>query len=130
MAAVDSRGVELGDCTVVATVFRSESRAQRQLDPRFGTEWRVEERSASGDFACFEARRADVEAVTIAGADFCPDGLNVRVPPAMCPPVRMRDRHAEARPLAADVAHGSHVTHSLGSSRGWYARFPGGRSEE
>ena len=74
-------------------------------------------RLASRDLARFEARSADVEAVTIAGADSRPDGLNVRVPPAMCPPVRVRDRHAEARPLAADVAHGSHVTHSLGSSR-------------
>ena len=87
------------------------------------------DRSASRDLAGFEAGGAYVEAVTIAGADSRPDGLNVRVPPAMCPPMRVRDRHAEARPLAADVAHGSHVTHSLGLSRGWYARLPGGRGE-
>jgi hypothetical protein len=28
----------------------------------------------------------------------------------MGPPVRVRDRHAEARSLTADIAHGSHVT--------------------
>ena len=39
--------------------------------------------------------------------------LDVRVPAAVRLPLGVRNRMAEARPLATDVAHGSHVSHSF-----------------
>ena len=61
----------------------------------------------AGDLACLDAGRADVQALGRAAHDDAP-ALDVRVPAARGAAVRERDVVAEARPLAADVADGSH----------------------
>src|SRR6201996_1821979 len=62
----------------------------------------------AGDLAGLDAGRAHVQALRRAPADLGPDGLDVRVPAAAGAAVRVRDVVAEARPLAAYVADGSH----------------------
>src|ERR1700760_3618296 len=62
----------------------------------------------AGDVAGLDAGRAHVQALRRAPADLGPDGLDVRVPAAAGAAVRVRDVVAEARPLAAYVADGSH----------------------
>src|ERR1700753_4229748 len=69
--------------------------------------------SAPHDLAGLQAGGAHLEALPLRDADLGPYGLDVRVPPAVVTPVGVRDRHAEAGPLATDVANGSHVRHSL-----------------
>lgn len=68
--------------------------------------------SAANDLARPQAGGAHVHALAGA-ANLRVHGLNVRVPPAPGLPVGVRDRIAEARPLATDVADGSHVRHPL-----------------
>jgi len=63
--------------------------------------------SLAGDPACLDAGGADVQALGRA-AHGGADTLDVRVPAAAGAAVRVRDVVAEARPLAADVADGSH----------------------
>src|SRR5579884_87326 len=54
-----------------------------------------------------DARRAHVE--TARGAvDQCPHTLDVRVPAALRPAMRVAEAHAERRVLATDFAHSSH----------------------
>src|SRR5436305_6823243 len=65
--------------------------------------------SAADDLARLDARGAHVEALALGHAHLGVDGLDVRVPPAVGTAVGVRDRLAEARSLATDVAHGSHV---------------------
>src|SRR3954471_2221837 len=63
--------------------------------------------SGAGDLACLEAGGADVE--TLRGlADLGVHGLDVRVPAARGAAVGVGHGHAEARTLAADVAHRGH----------------------
>jgi hypothetical protein len=72
------------------------------------------ERVASGarDLAGLQARRAHVLALAVSAGVQGAHGLDVRVPAAVGTAVRVRDGHAEARTLAADVTDGSHVGHS------------------
>src|SRR5688572_31447600 len=65
-------------------------------------------RSGAHDLAGADARGARVDPATVAGGDERPHGLDVRVPTARRPAVRVRHRHTETGPLATDVAHGSH----------------------
>src|SRR5690606_40627773 len=62
---------------------------------------------SAGDLASLQARRAHVDSLAGA-ANVCAHGLDVGVPATGRPAVRVRDRVAEARALAADVAVGSH----------------------
>src|SRR5680860_115290 len=62
---------------------------------------------SAGDLAGLQARRAHVEPLG-RRAHHRAHALDVRVPSAGRPAVRVRDAVAEARPLAADVAVGSH----------------------
>ena len=71
--------------------------------------------------AGLEARRADVEALRGAGDDGT-HTLDVRVPAAARPLVRVRDAVPEARALGADVAVGCHGVLLVGDRRG--ARRP------
>src|SRR5204862_67357 len=74
--------------------------------PRAGSPyWAV---LSAADLAGLQAGGADVEALARAPADHRADGLDVGVEPSPGAAVRVRDAHAEARPLAADVADGSH----------------------
>src|SRR5262245_38613466 len=57
--------------------------------------------------ACLEAGGAHVDAARCA-VDDGPNLLHVRVPASLRPPVRVAELHAEARLLAADLAHGCH----------------------
>ena len=61
----------------------------------------------AGDLACLDAGGADVDPLGRA-ADHGADALDVRVPAAAGTAVRVRDVIAEARPLAAYFADGSH----------------------
>jgi len=61
----------------------------------------------TGDLACLDAGGADVQALGRAADDDAP-ALDVRVPAARGAAMGERDVFAEARPLAADVADGSH----------------------
>src|ERR1700761_2050672 len=61
----------------------------------------------AGDLACLDAGGAHVHALGRA-ADRGADALDVRVPAAAGAAVRVRDVIAEARPLAAYFADGSH----------------------
>ena len=74
------------------------------------------------DLAGLEARRAHVHALGRA-TNHGADGLDVRVPAAAGAAMRVRDVVAEARPLAAYVADGSH---GLLQSRGWSECRPRG----
>src|SRR6266568_1713286 len=62
----------------------------------------------AGDLACLQARGAHGEALAGAGSHERADGLHVRVPPAVGAAVGVRDGHAEARALAADIADAGH----------------------
>jgi hypothetical protein len=92
----------------------------------------------AGDLAGLEAGGAHVEALR-GLADHRAHGLDVGVPAALGTPVRVRDAVTEARPLAADVAGGSHgqttplvQTWRSARMRRWAvdggARRPGNRS--
>src|SRR5215212_8350889 len=70
--------------------------------------------SAADDLARLQAGVAGVDPHPLRWADLGPHGLDVGVPAAVGTPVRVRHRHAEAGPLAAHVANGSHVAHSPG----------------
>ncbi len=75
---------------------------------------------AAGDLAGLQAGCAHV--LTFRGfAHQRADSLDVWVPAALGAPVRVRDGMAEARPLAADVACGSH-----GALLTVKTRFPNG----
>src|SRR5207342_2986809 len=68
----------------------------------------------AGDLACLDAGGAHVDPLGRA-ADHGTDPLDVRVPAAAGAAVRVRDVVAEARPLAAYIADGSHGSlHWLG----------------
>ena len=64
-------------------------------------------RCRAGDLARLDAGGADVQALGRTGDDG-PNGLDVRVPATTGTDVRVRHVVAEARPLAANVADGSH----------------------
>src|SRR5262245_57843086 len=66
----------------------------------------------AGDLACLQAGGAHVQTLALRDTDLRVHGLNVGVPPAAGAPVGVRDRLAEAWPLATNVADGSHVRHS------------------
>src|SRR3984957_13959384 len=84
-------------------------------------------RCLARDLAGLEARGADAEALRRTGNDRA-NGLDVGVPAAAGAAVRVRDVVAEARPLAAYVADGSHG--SLQSRRGSKAAHPAGSSRQ
>src|ERR1700756_3906847 len=67
----------------------------------------VEKRSLAGDLAGLDAGGAHVQALGRAGNDRS-NSLDVRVPATASADVRVRHVVAEARPLAANVADGSH----------------------
>src|SRR5699024_8092605 len=69
--------------------------------------------SAAGNFSRLDAGSARVQALAPPGRHLSVHDLDVRVPPAVGTPVRMRDLLAETRSLATDVAHGSHCEHSF-----------------
>ncbi len=81
---------------------------------------RLDERRATrvalgaGDLAGLQARGADVQPLR-GLADQRVDGLDVGVPTPAGAPVGVRDRHAEARSLVANVAHRGH-SNSVGRS--------------
>src|ERR687886_199297 len=62
---------------------------------------------SAGDLARLQAGGAHVEPLR-GRPDHRADPLDVRVPATLGAPVGVRDRVTEARPLAADVAVGSH----------------------
>jgi hypothetical protein len=59
------------------------------------------------DLPGLDARRADVDSLGRAVHEG-PNTLDVRVPPALRPAVRVADVHAERRLLATHFAHGGH----------------------
>src|SRR5581483_649898 len=63
---------------------------------------------AADDLAGLDARGAHVEPLRGAATGRHSHGLDVRVPAAVGPPVRVGHVVTEARPLATDVAHASH----------------------
>src|SRR6266542_1922556 len=64
--------------------------------------------SAAADLAGLDAGGADLHAAGVAAAGRDAHGLDVGVPPAFGPAVGVGHVVAEARPLAADVAHAGH----------------------
>ena len=80
---------------------------QPALRPNGQKGWRRVRASGADDLAGLDARGADAEALRRPGNDRA-NGLDVRVPAAAGAAVRVRDVVAEARPLAAYVADGSH----------------------
>ena len=71
-------------------------------------------RGRAGDLARLDAGGAHVQALGRTGDDG-PNGLDVRVPTTAGTDVRVRHVVAEARPLAANVADGSHgCLHKIG----------------
>src|SRR5580692_6677194 len=71
-------------------------------------------RCRAGDLARLDAGGADVQALGRTRDDG-PNGLDVRVPTTASTDVRVRHVVAEARPLAANVADGSHgCLHKIG----------------
>src|SRR5699024_9997201 len=64
--------------------------------------------SGAGDFARLDAGRAHVHPLAGAVVQARMHRLDVRVPTAFGPPVRVRDGHSEAGSLGTDVADGSH----------------------
>jgi hypothetical protein len=86
------------------------TQTSRRVARRVGLEKRARSlgrHGPAGDLARLNARGADVQALGRTGNDG-PNGLDVRVPTAAGTDVRPRDVVAEARPLAANVADGSH----------------------
>src|SRR6185436_18703151 len=65
-------------------------------------------RSGADDLARLDARGADLELLGRAATGRGAHRLDVRVPAAVGPPVRVGHVVAEARSLATDVAHASH----------------------
>jgi len=85
-------------------------RGQLPVRPSGGPRW------LAGDLARLDARGAHVQPPRRA-VHLGAYALNVRVPAARRAAVRVRHVHAEARPLAADVADGSHgMLHRVGGS--------------
>jgi hypothetical protein len=66
---------------------------------------------AASDLTGLQARRAHIESLR-SSPDYRPHGLDVGVPTTSGPAMRVGDRVAEARALAADITGGSHG-HSL-----------------
>src|SRR5262245_39859765 len=73
----------------------------------------------AGDLARLQAGGAHVQTLALRSTDLRVHSLNVGVPPAAGAPVGVRDRLAEAWPLATDVADGSHVRHSFLTNGNW-----------
>ena len=69
--------------------------------------------SAANDLARLDARGAHVQLAHGARRDLRAHRLNVRIPPAVGPPVRVGHAHAESRTLATHVTYGSHAEHHL-----------------
>src|SRR5215467_8150312 len=81
----------------------------------------------AGDLACLDAGRAHVEPLGRL-PDLGADALNVGVPAARGAAVRVRHVVAEARPLAAHIADGSHGIAPFGGSEACHRdgmRLPG-----
>jgi hypothetical protein len=64
--------------------------------------------SAAGDLAGLQAGGADLDPAPVAGGHERAHRLDVGIPPAVGTAVRVGHGHAEARPLAADVADAGH----------------------
>src|SRR6476661_6857812 len=76
--------------------------------PLGGPAFSVGEGRSANDLARLEAGGADVESLRRHTVHQRPHALDVGVPAALGAAVRVRDVVTEARPLAADVAVGSH----------------------
>ena len=79
---------------------------------------------SAGDLACLDAGGADVQPLAGTAADHSTNGLDVGIPAAAGAAVGVRYGHAEARTLAADIAHSRHGRHSKREVSRTAARLP------